>query len=140
LGAATTTASGGPAFNPGIYGLGDYALFVPILFATVLLMVTVFSLIAVFAKTIKEAGFLVLPAELLITFCAMFPVLKSGGARAWYHYLIPFYNSALCINDILTFNLHAYNILPALLANGVLAALGILLLAKAFGSERIMFH
>jgi sodium transport system permease protein len=132
--------SGGPAFNLGVYGFGDYALFVPILFSTVLLIVTAFSLVAVWAKTMKEASLLALPVELLITFCAIFALLKNNSTIPWYHYLIPFYNSALCVSDILTFNVRALCILPAVLGNCVLASAGILLLAKAFGSERIMFH
>ena len=102
--------SGGPAFNLGVYSPVDYALFVPILFSSVLLMVTVFSLTAVFAKTMREAGLFALPVNLLITFCAIFFMLKSGPVNP-HHYLIPFYNSALCISDILTFNINAVYVL-----------------------------
>jgi sodium transport system permease protein len=131
--------SGGPAFNLGVYGPGDYALFVPVLFSSVLLMVTVFSLTAVFAKTMREAGLFALPVNFLITFCAIFFMLKSGPVNPWHHYLIPFYNSALCVSDILTFNINAVYILEAVLANCALAGAGILLLGKMFDSERIMF-
>ncbi|MDR0709771.1 MAG: ABC transporter permease subunit, partial [Spirochaetaceae bacterium] len=57
----TVPESGGPAFNSGVYGPGDYALFAPVLFSSVLLMVTVFSLTAVLAKTMREAGLFALP-------------------------------------------------------------------------------
>ena len=130
--------SGGPAFNLGVYSPADYALFVPVLFSSVLLMVTVFSLTAVFAKTMREAGLFALPVNLLITFCAIFFMLKSGPVNP-HHYLIPFYNSALCISDILTFNINAVYVLEAVLANCALAGAGILLLGKMFDSERVMF-
>jgi sodium transport system permease protein len=136
----TVPGSGGPAFNPGIYGPGDYALFAPVLFSSVLLMVTVFSLTAVLAKTVREAGLFALPVNFLITFCAIFPMFKNGPDNLWYYYLIPFYNSALCVSDILTFKLNIVYMLEAVLANCALAGLGILLLAKMFGSERIMFN
>ncbi|MDR2052401.1 MAG: ABC transporter permease subunit, partial [Treponema sp.] len=96
LPAASAPESGGPAFSLGVYGPGDYALFVPVLFSSVLLMVTVFSLTAVFAKTMREAGLFALPVNLLISFCAVFPMLKGGPVNPWHHYLIPFYNSVLC--------------------------------------------
>ena len=136
----TVPETGGPAFNLSFYGPGDYALFVPALFSSVLLMVTVFSLAAVLAKTMREAGLFALPVNLLITFCAIFPMFKGGPVNLWYHYFIPFYNSALCVNDILTFNVNAVYMLAAVLANCALAGTGILLLAKMFGSERIMFN
>lgn len=135
----TVPEYGGPAFNLGVYGPGDYALFVPVLFSSVLLMVTVFSLTAVFAKTMREAGFFALPVNLLISFCAIFPMLKSGSVNPWHHYLIPFYNSVLCASDILTFNINAFYMLEAVLSNCALAGAGILLLARIFDSERIMF-
>jgi sodium transport system permease protein len=103
-------------------------------------MVTAFSLSSAFAKTTKEAALIALPVDLIIIFCAFVPVLTGGSPGLWYHYFIPFYNSVRCINDILTFNVDGLRILQSALANCALSGAGILLLARMFDSERIMFQ
>ena len=54
-------------------------------------------------------------------------------------YLIPVYNSAQCISGIFSLSYQPVEILLTLLSNAALTALLVLLLARLFNSEKVMF-
>lgn len=123
-----------------IYGPAEYGLLILVVLSTVLLMVTVISLLALFSKSVKEAQSAVLPLYILVILAALASLLGGGGAvQEFYYYLIPFYNSAQSMVGIFTFDYDLSHIALAVGANLCYILAGGFILARMFSSEKVMF-
>ena len=125
--------------NTNIYGMKEYLLLAAVILSTVLLLVTVISLLSAYARTIKEAQTYGTPVMLLVTLTGASAMFGGGASKELLHYCIPIYNSVQCMTGIFSFDLMSSGVAVTVAVNGVLTILGIIVLAKMFNSEKIIF-
>ncbi|MDD3842005.1 MAG: ABC transporter permease [Candidatus Izemoplasmatales bacterium] len=123
-----------------IYGFGEYAMILGLLFSTVFVIVGVISVVSAYAKNLKEAGTLITPIYLLTIVIGISSMFGEGANTSWWLYLLPIYNTVQTLIAILTFdsNITLYMMIT-IFSNLVFTALLILLLNRMFNSEKIMF-
>ncbi|MFY9377849.1 MAG: ABC transporter permease [Peptococcia bacterium] len=135
-------ASGGD--NP----FGDLALsfspgqvmqLVLLMVSLVFLYVALVSLVAVYAKTIKEGSTYIMPIYIVVIAAGMITMYGTKEPQLA-HYLIPLYNSSLAIKGLFTQELSLVEFMLTFFST--LAAGGILtgIIVKAFNNEKVMFN
>ena len=108
-----------------------------LLIALAFLYSAVVALVSVFARTTKEAGTYIMPAYMLVLVVGLLTMFRMGDGRAADYY-IPFYNSAVALQTILSHEItlaqYAVTLGETLLLGGVLTVI----IARAFNNEKIM--
>ena len=125
--------------NAAIYGAREYLLLAAVILSTVLVMVTIISLLSAFAKTIKEAQTYAVPFMLLVMLLGISGMFGSSGEQRLWTYCIPLYNSVQCMTGIFSFSVLPAGVAVSLGANAAVTLAGVLVLARMFNSERIIF-
>lgn len=121
-----------------LYTVGDYFLILAIIVSVVFVIISAFSVMSAFAKSVKEAGALITPLMILIILLGMASMFFSGSPQMGY-YLIPLLGSGLAMSSVMSFTSSLLGIWLSVISNLVLSALLVVLLAFMFKSERIMF-
>jgi sodium transport system permease protein len=121
------------------FALKDYALLFAVVVTTALVFVSVLSLLSAYAKSIKEATAYATPIMLVVVLCGLAGMMLGGAPGAIYYYLIPVFNSALCITSIVNFEASAVNIAVTAGINLAFTFVCAGILAKMFNSEKIVF-
>lgn len=141
VGAMPQFAKGmGAGFTMGMYGIGAYLGVFAVMLVTVLLFTALLSLLSTLANSVKEASQLSMPCMVLVMVIGLSSMLGAGAATNPWLYLIPVYNSVQCLNGIFGLTFAPLDFVLTVVSNLVYFALGTFLLAKFFGSEKIMFH
>ena len=125
--------------SASIYGIQDYLLLAAVIVSTVLLMVTVISILSAFAKTIKEAQTYAMPLMILSMVIGISAMFGGGASQDLASYCIPLYNSVQCMSGVFSFSVLASGVGVTLAVNGACTVLGVVVLAKMFNSEGIIF-
>ena len=121
------------------YGISDYALLLAVILSTILVIVSIISIISAFAKTVKEANTTVLPLMIIVMLIGVTSMFGQGAPSEAIWYLAPLYNSVQCMNAIFAFSYSTVNIVTTLCMNVSLSIVLLIVLAKMFSSEKIMF-
>ena len=125
--------------NTAFYGAKDFAYLFIIIISTIILMVAVISVLSAFAKSVK-ATTLISPLMVVIMVMTFLPMFSKGDSETPISlFLLPIYNSILCMNKIFTFSYSNVDVLIAVAANIVYTGILVLVLTKMFDSEKIMF-
>ncbi len=122
-----------------IYGMKDYLLLAAVILSTVLVMVTAISILSAFAKTVKEAQTYGMPLMILVMVVGISGMFGGGASQDLAVYAIPLYNSAQCMVGVFSFSATTAGVAVTLAANGLVTVLGVVLLAKMFNSEKVVF-
>ncbi len=131
---------GGDEVNIGFnYGFNDYVALLLVIFATVLVMASVVSLLSALAKDVKNAGTLITPFMLVIMMCGLLPMLQSGVSENPAVYCIPFYNSIEVMAGVLNHEVNWTSIVVTIVANLAYTGIAVWGLTRMFNSEKIMF-
>lgn len=131
---------GGDDVNIGFnYGFNDYVALLLVIFATVLVMASVVSLLSALAKDVKNAGTLITPFMLVIMMCGLLPMLQSGVSENPAVYCIPFYNSIEVMAGVLNHEVNWTSIVVTIVANLAYTGIAVWGLTRMFNSEKIMF-
>ena len=119
-------------------GIGEYAVLLCIIFTTVLLVVALVAVISAYANSVKEAT----SAATVLTFATMLvgviPMISKGMTGIGWR-LVPVLNSVLCMNDVFKMDFSATDVAVSCLSNVVYTVVLVVVLAKMFNSEKIMF-
>ncbi|HEX3078648.1 MAG TPA: ABC transporter permease [Lachnospiraceae bacterium] len=111
-----------------------------IMVTLVFFYVSIVTIVAVYAKTVKEANTYVSPLYILVIVAGMITMYSGNSTPDTAMFAIPVYGSALCIQNIMTGELQmaqfAVNI-ASTIAISLLLTAGI---TKAFNSEKVMFN
>lgn len=110
-----------------------------IMIVLVYLYVALVALVAVIAKTSKEAGTYVMPVYIVVMLGSVMTYMGSGQSNLKY-FLIPIYNSAICLQNLLMGELTLVQFGVTIGTTALVAALVTGLITKAFNSEKIMFN
>ena len=117
------------------------AMLAAVILSLAFLYVALVAVVAVFAKSVKEASAYVTPIYLLVIVAGIFTMISPGsGVKDIVYYLIPVYNCSVAMGEVFTMDLTITHFLltffSTLAYGGILTAV----IAKAFGSEKVMFN
>lgn len=121
-----------------LYTAGDYFMTFGIIISVVLVIISAFSVLSAYAKSVKEASTLIAPVMMVIILFGMVSMFfQSAPPVAMY--AIPLLGSGLAMSSIMSFSAPALGVALAIISNLAVAAAFTVLLAFMFKSERIMF-
>ena len=130
--------SGG--INTAFYSSKDFAFLFVIIISTTILMVALISVLSAFAKSVKESATIISPLMIVIMVISLLPMFsKKDMETPVTMFIIPLYNSVLCMNEIFKFSYSSINVVISVVANIVFTGILVLVLTKMFDSEKIMF-
>ena len=127
------------SLSADIYSVGDYLLLAAVILSTVLLLVTLISILSAFAKTVKEAQTYATPLMILVMLLGVTGMFGGGASQSLAVYGIPLYNSVQCMVGVFSFTTLTSGVAVTLAVNGLCAILGVVVLARMFNSERVIF-
>ena len=108
-----------------------------LLIAIAFLYSAVVALISVFAKTTKEASSYIMPVYMVVLVVGLLTMFRMGDGGRWDFY-IPFYNSAVALQLILSHELTMSQYLITLVETLALGGILTVLIARAFNNEKVM--
>ena len=108
-----------------------------LLVAIAFLYSAVVALISVFAKTTKEASSYIMPVYMVVLVVGLLTMFRMGDGGPWDYY-IPFYNSAIALQVILSHELTMSQYLITLVETLALGGILTVLIARAFNNEKVM--
>lgn len=120
------------------YSVGDYLMMFGLIISIVLVIISAFSVLSAFAKSVKEAGTLITPLMMVIILLGLASVFFSGNPATGY-FAIPMVGSGLAISSIMSFTITPLAFALAAISNLIVAGILITALSFMFKSERIMF-
>ena len=127
------------AIDTAVYGMTDYLWLIALILSTVLLFITVISLLSTLAKSVKEAGTMVMPLMLVVLMMSLTSMYGSGAHAELYWYLIPIYNTIQGMTEIFSFTTSAVHLVVTICVNIAVSLAGMFVLTKLFDNENVMF-
>ncbi|GHU45092.1 hypothetical protein FACS1894111_13230 [Clostridia bacterium] len=125
--------------NANVYQVKDYGMLLLVVLSTVIVIVALMSIVSAFAKSVKEASTYLSPLMILSMLVAASTMSDSFWPSNDLMYLIPIYNSANCLREVLSFAWNIKEILITVASNLVYAGIFAVILTKMFNSEKAMF-
>ena len=125
--------------SASIYSVQDYLLLAAVILSTVLVLVTLISILSAFAKTIKEAQTYAMPVMLLAMGLGITAMFGGGASQELTPYCIPLYNSVQCMAGVFSFSVLPVGVAVTVGVNVTVTLLGVVVLARMFNSEKIIF-
>ncbi len=110
-----------------------------ILIAVVFVYVALIAIVAVLAKDMKEASTYITPIYTIVMVSGMVTMFAGENAGTS-TYCIPLYGAVIAMKNILGQNITAFNCGVTLLSHLLLGVVIILITAKAFSNEKLMFN
>lgn len=125
--------------DANIYQMSDYAALLLLIFSTVLILVSITSIVSAKAKSVKAASAVMAPMMLVVMLIGMIPMMSGTKVDSLVYYLIPVYNSVLCMSQVFAHEASMAAVVITIVANVLYTALGIWILTRMFNSEKVMF-
>lgn len=122
-----------------MFNAGHYLMTLGVMLSTVLLLVGLISVVSALAKSVKEANSYVGPMNIVVLVVGLLSSFVGAGTSPFL-YLIPVFNSAMLITDVMSLAVTPLNFVITLVSNIVYACALVFVLARMFKSERIMFN
>lgn len=132
-------SDGGEAASASVYGFNDYLMLLLVTLATVLVFVSLISVMSAFARTVKEAGTLVMPLMVVVMLIAAMGMFSTGAATDLWYYLIPVYNSVQCLVGVFSFTIAPAAVAITVITNLLFTVVCVVALTKMFNSEKVLF-
>lgn len=111
-----------------------------IMLSMVILYVTIISLVAVVARTTKEANTYIVPIYIIVLVAGMLTMFGSNTQVQNISYAIPVYGSAVAMQSLFSGELSALGFLLCVGGNIIVACIIGVCITKAFNSEKVMFN
>ena len=102
--------------------------------------VSLVGLVAVLAKTMKEATTYISPLYIIVIVAGMITMLSTSGGHDTWEYVVPVYNVSLALGEIFTRELTVIHFVLTAGSTLVFSAILSGIIIKAFNSERFMFN
>ena len=126
--------------DTAFYSGKDFAFLFIIIISTTILMVALISVLSAFAKSVKESATIISPLMIVIMVVSLLPMFDKGdGIPSITTFLIPIYNSVICMNGIFKFTYSGTGVVISVAVNIVFTGALVIMLTKMFDSEKIMF-
>ncbi len=127
------------AETAALYSVGDYFLVLAVIISVVLVIISAFSVVSAYAKSVKEAGSLISPLMILVIVFGMATMFFANSTPHVAIYLVPLLGSGLALSSIMSFAVNPLGLALSVLSNLVITVALVVLLAFMFKSEKIMF-
>lgn len=111
-----------------------------IMLSLVYFYVAIVVLIAVFARTAKEAGTYVSPVYIVVIVAGVLTMFSGNNQMQLPLFAIPVYGSAAAIQRVITGELSAAQFGTSILGTVIISVILTALITKAFNSEKVMFN
>ncbi len=121
------------------YTFSDYTAILLVIFATVLIMASVVSLLSALAKDVKSAGTMITPFMLVVMLAGLMPMFQGDVSESFTTYIIPFYNSIEVMTAIFAHKIAWGNVAICLASNLCYMGIAVWGLTRMFNSEKVMF-
>ena len=121
------------------YSAAEYLMILAVAVSTVLVFVSLLSIMSAYSKSIKEANSYAAPFLFVSVVCGMSGMFTGGAVNEFYYYFIPIFNSAQSLMSVFNSSVSALNIAVTVMSNIAFALICAGVLAKMFGSEKIVF-
>ena len=126
--------------DTAFYSGKDFAFLFIIIISTTILMVALISVLSAFAKSVKESATIISQLMIVIMVVSLLPMFDKGdGIPSITTFLIPIYNSVICMNGIFKFTYSGMGVVISVAVNIVFTGALVIMLTKMFDSEKIMF-
>lgn len=122
------------------YSVGQYFALFAVMITAVLLIVTLISILSSLARSVKEATTYAVPLMILVMLVGVSSMFFGAGGAAWPVFLIPVYNIVQVMAEIFSLRFSVVHFLITAASNLVYVVLLVLLLAKMFNNEKIIFN
>lgn len=122
------------------YSIGQYLALFAVMISAVLLIVSLISILSSLARSVKEATTYAVPLMILVMLVGVSSMFFGTGGASWPVFLIPVYNIVQVMAEIFSMQFSAIHFLITVASNLVYVILLVLLLAKMFNSEKIVFN
>ncbi|MBP5308572.1 MAG: ABC transporter permease [Clostridia bacterium] len=124
--------------STAVYGAGTYLAIFALTVITVLLFNIILVIISTFSKSVKEAAGYASVAMVPIMLIGVLSIMGKSATNPLL-FLIPGFNSSQCFAAVLSLSFNPVNFMITVVSNAVYIGLGIWLLTRMFGNEKIMF-
>jgi len=121
------------------FSVVEFLMIFAVLVSTVLVFVALLSVTSAYAKSIKEANSYAAPFMMMSIFFGMSAMFTGGAISGAQFYLIPIFNSAQSLSAIFASDVSMVNFAVTTITNLVFTLICVGVLAKMFGSEKIVF-
>lgn len=129
------------AVDISVYGAGAIFGILGIILVSVMMFTMVMSILSTFAKSVKEASQLVMPAMIIVMLAGVTSMIGGGKvATNPALYLIPVYNCAQSLAMIFSGEFYGFCYLLTILSDLAMVVIGVIILAKMFNNEKIMLN
>lgn len=129
------------AVDISVYGAGAIFGILGIILVSVMMFTMVMSILSTFAKSVKEASQLVMPAMIIVMLAGVTSMIGGGKvATNPALYLIPVYNCAQSLAMIFSGEFYGFCYLLTILSDLAIVVIGVIILAKMFNNEKIMLN
>ena len=128
------------SISADVYSAADFMWLILLILSTVLLFITIISILSTLAKSVKEAGTLVMPLMLVVMLMSFSSMYNSRPREELKWFFIPLYNTILGMTEIFSFSTVPVNLITAAGVNVLISAAGMFILTKLFDNERVMFN
>lgn len=123
-----------------VYKAADFLWLILLILSTVLLFITLISIVSTLAKSVKEAGTMVMPLMLVVMLMSFSTMYQSEPRAEFFWFFIPLYNTIQGMSGIFSFSSVPINLLITAASNVAYSLVGIFVLTKLFDNERVMFN
>lgn len=120
------------------YSIGSYFMLFGLIISVVLVIISAFSVVSCFAKSVKESGSMIAPLMVVIILLGLVSMFVSSTPSIGL-YFIPLVGSGLAMSGIMAFTATPLAVALAIISNLIVAAGLTVALAFMFRSEKIMF-
>ena len=110
------------------------------LIIVVYLYVSLIAIVAVYARTSKEASTYAMPLMILVMLGSVMTMFSENSKKGLELFAIPIYNTAVSMQNVFTGELTMAQFGLTVGTTAILAALITMLITKAFNSEKVMFN
>ncbi|MCL2050875.1 MAG: ABC transporter permease [Lachnospiraceae bacterium] len=121
------------------FSMAEFLMIFTVLISTVLVFVALLSVTSAYAKSIKEANSYAAPFMVVSMLFGLSGMITGGAVSDMQYYFIPIFNSAQSLTAIFTSDVSMLNFFITALTNLVFTLVLVGVLAKMFGSEKIVF-
>lgn len=129
------------AVDISVYGAGAIFGILGIILVSVMMFTMVMSILSTFAKSVKEASQLVMPAMIIVMLAGVTSMIGGGKvATNPALYLIPVYNCAQSLAMIFSGEFYGLCYILTILSDLAIVVIGVIILAKMFNNEKIMLN
>ena len=121
------------------YSAADILFLLLVAASTSFVFVSILAIFSAFSKTVKEATAYAMPFMIVVILVGFAGAAFGGAPEEVHFYFIPVLNSSLSFSSIIGFEAKAVNLAVTAATNTVFAIILAFVLARMFGSERIIF-